>query len=47
VATFRDVEWDDEVTWLDGGNAFTYAFYDTATFVSQNDGENTFRILTG
>jgi len=41
------VEWDNMVTDFDIGDTLSDRFYNSATFVSANDGEGTFRILAG
>lgn len=42
----RGVAWDDMITWLNACNSLADAFDDTASLVTQNTGEETFRIVS-
>jgi hypothetical protein len=44
---FGGVESNDGVTGLDVGHTLTNRFDDTGTFVTENDGEGTFGVLSG
>jgi hypothetical protein len=46
VPTFRDVKRNYVIPRFNRGNTFTNAFDDTSSFMSKDNGENSFRILT-
>lgn len=43
--TFSRVEWDDVVSGFDVGDTFTDAFDDASAFVTEDRGEQTFRVF--